>query len=133
MIMKIDKFLERNNKIAIVGVNINPEKWGYKIYKNLKQIFSKVYAVNPKYEKIENNKCYPDLTSLPEKPDIVITITPPKITESIVKTCKKIGIKKIWMQPGSESKKAIDFCKTNNIDVIYNLCFIMNGLKNKAA
>ena len=35
------------------------------------------------------------------------------------------------MQPGSESEKAIKFCKTNNIKTVYNVCFVVDGLKKK--
>ncbi len=33
------------------------------------------------------------------------------------------------MQPGSESEKAITFCKENNIEVVYNACFVVAGLR----
>ena len=127
--MKTEKFLRRTNVFAVVGVSINPEKWGYKIYKNLKGVFRKVYAVNPKHRKIGEDGCYPDLKSLPEKPDVVVTVVPPKVTEEIVKGVKELGIRKVWMQPGSESKEAIKFCEKNGIDYIYNACFVMDGLK----
>ena len=127
--MKAEEFLKKENAIAVVGVSANPEKWGYKVYKTLKQMFRKVYAVNPGHAEISGEKCYPDLKSLPEKPDVVITVVPPKVTEEIVRTAKELGIRKIWMQPGSESEEAINFCKNNGIDYVYNACFIMDGLK----
>ncbi len=33
-----------------------------------------------------------------------------------------LGIKKVWMQPGSESEKAIKYCEDNKIDAIHNAC-----------
>lgn len=127
--MDVKNFLDKKNTIAVVGASTNPEKWGYKIYMTLKKVFPRVYAVNPRHERIGRDECYPDLESLPEKPDVVITVVPPKITENVVKTCRDLGIKRVWMQPGSESKKAMDFCKDNGMEFISNLCFVMNGLK----
>ncbi len=129
--MKTEKFLGKDNIIAVVGATINKEKWGYKVYKALKRAFPVVYAVNPKYKEIEKDKCYPGLKSLPEKPDVVITVVPPKITGTVVKVCRELGISKVWMQPGSESKKAVGFCKKNMIEVVYNACFVVDGLKTK--
>ncbi len=123
------EFISRKNIVAVVGASNNKNKWGYKIYKKLRLLGFSVYPVNPNHETIDRKKCYPDLKVLPKKPDVVITVVPPKITEKVVKECKNIGIEKIWMQPGSESKKAIEFCKKNDIDVIYNACFVINGLK----
>jgi predicted CoA-binding protein len=41
---------------------------------------------------------------------VVDVVVPPKVTEHTVETCQKLGITRVWMQPGSESEKAIKFC-----------------------
>ena len=87
-----------------------------------------VFPINPKHDKISHDVCYPNITSLPKKPDVVITVVPPKITEKIVRECKNLEIGKVWMQPGSESKEAIDFCKDNKIKIIANSCFIVDNM-----
>lgn len=129
--METKELLNKKKLIAIVGASSNPEKWGWKIYKSLKSSGSCVYPVNPKYKEINEDVCYPDLKSLPKKPDMVVAVVMPKITELIVEECKSLKINKVWMQPGSESKKAIDFCKNNNIEVIYNTCLVVDGLGKK--
>jgi len=125
----MEDFLDRKNKIAVIGVSNNHEKWGYKVYRSLKNSGFKVYPVNPKHEKIDSDRCYPDLRSIPEKIDEVITVVPPEITENVVKICKELGIGKVWMQPGSESEDAIRFCEENGINVIHDACFVVDGLK----
>jgi hypothetical protein len=77
------------------------------------------------------DKCYPSLEALPRKPDVVDIVVPPKATEEVVKTCKKLGIKKVWMQPGSESQAAIDYCRKNGIDVIYGICIMQERRKRQ--
>ena len=67
-----EKMCDKKNKIAIVGVSGNPEKWGHKIFVKLKSLGFSVYPINPKHKHIEGNPCYPSLKHLPEKPDIVI-------------------------------------------------------------
>ena len=32
------------------------------------------------------------------------------------------------MQPGSESKKAIDFCEGNDIEVVHGVCIVVDAL-----
>ena len=70
------------------------------------------------------DKCYYTLSEIPIKVSVVNTVVPPFVTEQIVKECKELGIDKVWMQPGSESEKAIAFCKENGIDVIYENCIM---------
>jgi len=129
----INKFLDKNNTIGFIGATVQKEKWGYKKYKELKDAGFKVYPINPKYEDIYGDKCFSSLRSLvdflKDKPDYVITVVPPKVTEKVVEKCKELGINKIWMQPGSESEKAIDYCKENNIEVVYNVCIVVDALQ----
>jgi len=126
-------FLNKKNTIAFVGATKQKEKWGYKKYKNIKDAGYRVYPVNPKYAEVDGDKCFPTLKSLielqGEKPDFVITIIPPNVTEKTVEQCKILGIDKIWMQPGSESEKAIKFCEENKIQVVHGICIVVDALQ----
>jgi len=121
----IKAFLKEKNIFAVVGASRDPRKYGYQVYKDLKNAGYEVYPVNPNAREILGDKCYPSLESLPVTPDVVDLVVPPKITEAVVKTCKKLGIKKVWMQPGSESEMAINFCRKNGMDVIHGVCVMV--------
>ncbi len=100
----INEFLDKKNVFEVVGVSKESEKYGNKIYLDLKHASYTVYPVNPNTIEIYGNKCYSNLMELPILPDVVDIVVPPKITEEIAKECKNLGINKVWMQPGSESK-----------------------------
>jgi hypothetical protein len=68
---------------------------------------------------------YRSLRDMREKPDMVITVVPHNITENIVEECAELGIKEIWMQPGSESELAINVAKSYGIKVFCNACFMV--------
>ena len=121
----IKQFLQKKNIFAIVGASKDPKKFGNQVYRDLKYAGYNVYPINPKASEILGDKCYPSLESLPVIPDVVDVVVPPKITERIVEQCKRLGIKKVWMQPGSESNKAIEYCKNNEIKIIYNACIMV--------
>jgi len=125
----IEEFLDSKNVFAVIGVSRDPEKYGYKVYKDLKKAGYTVYPINPKAESIDGDKCYNSLRELPERPDVVDIVVPPKITERIIKECKELGIKRVWMQPGSESEEAISFCKENNIEVVHSVCVMVERKK----
>jgi len=122
--MEFKEFLDKKNVIAIVGASDNREKYGNIIYRDLRDAGYKVIPINPKADFVEGDKCYHSISDVPIKIDVVDTVVPPHITEQIVKECKKLGINKVWMQPGSESHEAIIFCKDNNIDVVYENCIM---------
>jgi len=125
----INAFLSKKNIFAVVGASRDPKKYGHQVYKDLKNSGYEVYAVNPNADEVLGDKSYPNLESLPVKPDVVDVVVPPKVTEEAVKTCKKLGIRKVWMQPGSESEKAIKFCEQNGIDVVHGACVMIERVK----
>lgn len=113
-------------KFAVVGASDNPEKYGHQILINLKNRDYEVYPVNPRLETIEGMKCYASLADLPEKVDVVDFVVPPQATEAVLKECRELGLNRIWLQPGSESEAAIDFCRENDMQVVHSVCVMMN-------
>jgi hypothetical protein len=121
----ITEFLDKKNVFAVVGASRIHRKYGHQVYKDLRNAGYNVYPVNPNTDEILGDKCYPSFESLPESPQVVDLVVPPKVTNQIVKVCKKLGIKKVWMQPGSESEEAIRFCRENGIDVVHGVCVMV--------
>jgi predicted CoA-binding protein len=101
---------------AVVGVSEDQSKFGYKVYKRLKDAGYKVYGVNPKLSELDGDKIYPDLKSLPVVPDVVNFVVPPKVTAGIIPQCAEQGVKYVWMQPGADCPEAFDLAKENKIE-----------------
>jgi predicted CoA-binding protein len=128
----IEDFLEKGNVFAVVGASRDPSKYGHQVYRDLRAGGYKVYPVNPNADEILGDKCYPSLESLPETPQVVDLVVPPKVTNQIVKVCKKLGIGKVWMQPGSESETALKFCEENSIEVVHGVCVMVERRSRKS-
>ncbi len=120
--------------IAVVGVSDKRETGCNLNYRKFKESGYRVYAVNPRISTFDGAPCYPDLNSIPEKPDAVFMLTSPQVTEQIVQQCVDLGIKHVWMhclmgtKPGlaagttSVSQSAVEMCKANGIAVIPGTC-----------
>ena len=134
---KIDNLVRdflAQKKIAVVGVSDKRETGCNLAYKKFKENGYKVYAVNPRISIFEGAPCYPDLKSIPDKPDAIFILTNPKVTVEIVRQCVDLGIKHIWMhcmmgtKPGlaasmtSVSREAVEMCRENGIAVIPGSC-----------
>ncbi|MBI9043777.1 MAG: CoA-binding protein [Anaerolineaceae bacterium] len=120
----VNDFLAQK-KIAVVGASRNKKKFGYMVFKDLKEKGYQVYPVNPNAESVDGETCFPDLNNLPEKVDGIVTVVPPAETERIVLAAAEAGITRIWMQQGSESEKAINGCKEHNIAYVSGECILM--------
>ncbi len=134
---KIDTLVEdflAQKKIAVVGVSDKRETGCNSNYHKFKSAGYQVYAINPRLTSFEGEACYPDLKSLPEKPDGVFILAGPKVTDQIVGECVALGVKRVWMhcmmgtKPGlaaamtSVSPAAVELCRENGISVIPGSC-----------
>ncbi len=76
--------------------------------------------------KIEGVTCYHSLSDIPLKVDVVDFVTPPERTVETLKECKKLGLDRIWLQPGAENEAAIAYCNQNNLKVVHGVCVMQN-------
>ena len=118
----------KQRRFAVVGSFKNESKYAYKILRTLKEKGYEVYPVNPRLKEVEGLNCYPSVKDIPAVCDVADIVTPPAVTEKIVRECKEKGISRVWLQPGAESKEVIEYCKLNNIDVVYNLCVMLESI-----
>ncbi len=121
----VKRAVKKDSVIAVVGASNDENKYGYKIYKDLKEAGYKVYPVNVKEQKIQGDKAYPNIGSLPEKPDVVDIVVPPPVTERVVEEAAAQGIDIVWMQPGAESQKAIKYAKEHGLNEIHDACIMV--------
>src|SRR5512140_1558995 len=120
--------------IAVVGVSDKRETGCNLNYKKFKAGGYKVYAVNPHLSTYDGAPCYPDLKSIPERPDAVFILAKPSVTDGMIQQCVDLGIKRVWMhcmmgtKPGlaakmtSVSAPAVEKCRANGITVIPGSC-----------
>ena len=95
---KIDTLVQdflAQKRIAVVGVSDKRETGCNLAYRKFKEAGYAVSAVNPRLTTFEGAPCYPDLKSIPEKPDAVFILTNPKVTEQIVQQCVDLGIQRV--------------------------------------
>lgn len=117
-------FIEQET-LAVVGVSRNPRKFGNLAYRELKARGYRVFPVNRNLDNIDGAPCYSNLQNLPEKVDGLVVVVPSKETEQVVQQADAAGIKRIWMQQGSESDAAIEFCHNHGISEIHGECILM--------
>ena len=115
-------------QIAVAGVSRTQSNAANLIYRTLRSNGYRVFAVNPNAAIVEGDTSYANLKSIPAKPEGVVIVTKPEVTDEIVRECAELGIKNIWMHNGtgtSISENAVAFCRKNGINVIPGGCPMM--------
>lgn len=124
-----NEMLEKKNW-AVVGVSKKKDRWGYKIWKELKKHDYSVYGVSPNYEEIEGEKIYASLSEIPEEIDVLDMVVSPKIAMNILDEAKAANIEYIFFQPGTYNEKVIEKASSLGFKYLLDDC-IYATLKSK--
>ena len=92
------EILEKSRVIAIVGESNDHYYTSYQVAQYLKQMGYKVYPVNPNIKKVDGDRSYPNLESIPEPIDIVDVFRKPTHLDKIVDDAMAVGAKVLWTQ-----------------------------------
>ena len=86
--------LLRAKSVAIVGAS-QKGAWPQGIYRNLKgaKFPGGVYLINPNYQELYGDKCYPSLADLPEVPEELLVLIPTRAVLGVLEEAAKLGTK----------------------------------------
>ncbi|MBI4027162.1 MAG: CoA-binding protein [Verrucomicrobia bacterium] len=94
--------------IAIIGASANPEKFGNKAVRAYVQQGWTVYPVNPKEPTIEGLTVYKSVREIPQAVDEASVYLAPHLVPAVLQEIAAKGIKRVWLNPGTESDDAVD-------------------------
>ena len=120
----VDEFLNQKS-YAFIGVSRKEKHFPNYLYAELKKKNFHLTPINPNMEEFDGQKCYPDISALPEKVDAAILTTPKAETLKILQQVQENGIKHVWIQQGAHTKEAIEYAKEQDMNVIANKCLFM--------
>jgi predicted CoA-binding protein len=115
-------------RLAVVGVSRDPKHFSNQIWQELRQRRYDVVPVNPKAAELDGQRCYASVRDIQPPVEGVVIMTPPDVTEAVVRDCAYAGVKHVWMHrglgggAGSVSLAAVQYCEANGIDVVAGFC-----------
>lgn len=104
---------------AVAGASRDRGKYGNKVLRAYQQQQRPVYPVNPSAEAVEGLVAFPDLARVPQAIHGLSIVTPPQVTEELIGEAARLGIRHIWMQPGSESGRAVELARQAGMNLIW--------------
>ena len=119
--MKKDILLSAKT-VASVGLSSNPAKESYGVVSYLKDHGYRIIPVNPTAAEILGEKSYPDLSSVPEKIDVVQVFRRPEDVPPVVEEAIKVGAKVVWMQEGIVNEEAAAMARAAGLQVVMDAC-----------
>ena len=116
------RILKENHVIAMVGLSANWYRPSYFAAKYMIDHGYRVIPVNPAYREVLGQKCYPALTEIPEKVDIVDCFRKSEEILPLADDAIAIGAKVLWMQIGVINHAAAEKARQAGLDVVMDRC-----------
>ncbi len=118
--------LKASKTIAVVGASPKPWRDSGSIAQFLMKKGYRVFPVNPNYQEVLGEVCYPDLQSVPEKIDIVDVFRKSEAVDDIVSEAIKVGAKVVWMQLDVVNPEATQRAEQAGLLVIMDRCIAVD-------
>jgi hypothetical protein len=121
----IADLLDRSKTIAIVGLSADRQKASFFVGSYLKYAGYRIIPVNPQYQEILGERCYPDLGNIAFPVDIVDIFRPAHDCDEIVRKAIAIQARAVWMQLKIINLHAADTAQQAGLTVIMDKCIKM--------
>jgi len=123
-IENIRRILVEKEVIAVVGLSANWWRPSFFAAKYMQDHGYRIIPVNPNYEEILGETCYPSLEAIPKDVgvEIVDVFQKPEAATNVAKSALAIGAKVLWLQIGVINEEAKQLAENGGLDVVMNRC-----------
>jgi len=118
----LDRIFRQTKTIAVVGASNREHRAGHYIPRYLKSQGYRIIPVNPNYEEVLGEKCYPSLLNVPDQVDVVEVFRRPEFCEDVAHDAVKIGAKVLWLQLGIVCEPAEKIASEAGLIVVMDAC-----------
>jgi predicted CoA-binding protein len=116
------RILAQTRTLAVVGLSAQWYRPSYFAAKYMQDHGYRIIPVNPRYDEVLGERCYPDLRAIPEPVDLVDCFRRAEDIPPIADAAIAIGAKVLWMQLGIVNDEAARRASDAGLDVVMNRC-----------
>ena len=116
------RILTEYKRVAIVGLSDDWSRPSNFVGKYLLDHGFDVIPVNPRYDEILGQRCYPDLAAIPTPVDIVDVFQRAERVPPFVDAAIDIGARVVWMQLGIVHEEAAQKARDAGLEVVMDRC-----------
>ena len=118
----IRNLLQQARTIAVVGISAKPDRPSHEVAHYLQRAGYTIIPVNPAYEEVLGQKCYPSLHEVPGKIDLVDVFRKPAEVMAVVDEAIAVGAGSVWLQLGVIAPAAAEKAAAAGLKVVSDHC-----------
>lgn len=108
--------------LAVVGLSAEWHRPSYFAAKYMQQHGYRIVPVNPRYDEVLGERCYPSLADIPHPVDLVDVFRRTEDVLPIAQQAIAIGAKCLWQQLGVHNLQADALARAAGLDSVMDRC-----------
>jgi len=117
--------------IAVVGCSPKPERPSHYVSEYMREQGYRIIPVNPGFTEILGEKCYPSLSDIPGKVDVVDVFRRSELVGPVIDEAIKIAATAIWLQDGITHPEGEEKARKAGLLVVSNDCMMREHERRK--
>lgn len=116
------RLLEHTRTIAVVGLSARPTRPSNEVARYLRAAGYAIIPVNPAYDEVLGEKCYPSLRAVPLRIDMVDVFRNAAEVMPVVEDAIAVGAGCVWLQLGVIAPEAAQKAAAAGLQVVMDRC-----------
>ena len=121
-ITTLRRILRENRTIAVVGLSAEWHRPSYFAAKYMQQRGYRIVPVNPRYDQVLGERCYPSLREVDVPVDLVDVFRRTEDVPPIAEQAIEIGARCLWQQIGVLNREAAARARAAGLDTVMDRC-----------
>jgi predicted CoA-binding protein len=111
--------------VAILGASPKPERYAYKAFEMLQEYGHRPIPINPAFDEILGEKCYPKLSDAPKPIDTITIYLGEVRSNPLIDEIVHAKPRRIIMNPGAENSALAAKAEDAGIEVVEGCTLVM--------
>lgn len=117
--------MKQAETVAILGASPKPDRYAYKAFRMLQEHGHRPVPINPAFDEVLGEKCYPKLADAPQPIDTVTLYLGEARSNPLIDEIVAARPRRIIMNPGAENFALAEKAEEAGIEVIAGCTLVM--------
>ena len=117
----------KSETVAILGASPKPDRYAYRAFEMLREYGHHPVPINPAFDDILGEKCYPKISDAPKPIDTVTMYLGAARSQPLVDEIIAAKPRRIIMNPGAENPVLAEKAEAAGIEVVEGCTLVMLG------
>lgn len=114
-----------HQRVVVLGASPKSHRYAFKAMQKLREHGHQPIPVNPAFDEVQGEKCYPTVTEVPSPIDTLTVYVGKKRSDRLIEQIMTAEPQRIILNPGAENDTLADAARARGINVVEGCTLVM--------